>query len=135
MAGREDFVNSIIGEGARFSGEIELTGLLRIDGDFSGAVWNADRVLVGKTGRVKSSISSRVVVIGGAVMGDVVAKERITLLSTAIVIGTLKAPLLSIEEGVIFHGACDVIVENEEVGSPQKSTQFKVDWQTVSTEL
>ncbi len=134
MAGREDFVNSIIGEGARFSGEIDLTGLLRIDGDFSGAVWNADRVLVGKTGRVKSSISSRVVVVGGAVMGDIVAKERITLLSTAIVIGTLKTPLLSIEEGVIFHGSCDVVVANEELGHPQKSIQFKVDWKSTDEE-
>lgn len=135
MAGREDFVNSIIGEGARFNGEIELTGLLRIDGDFSGAVWNADRVLIGKTGRVKSSISSRVVVIGGAVMGDVVAKERITLLSTAIVIGTLTAPLLSIEEGVILHGACNVIALSDEIGNPQVSTQFAVDWQAESDEL
>jgi cytoskeletal protein CcmA (bactofilin family) len=131
MAEREDaFVNSIIGEGAKFTGDIELSGLIRIDGDFSGLIKKADRVLIGKTGRVKSSIKARVVVVGGAVMGDIIAEERLTILSTAMVVGNVKAPNLAIEEGVVFHGLCEVIVpeeskKNEEI-SPSRS--FTVEW-------
>jgi cytoskeletal protein CcmA (bactofilin family) len=132
MAGKEDgFVNSIVGEGARFIGDIELDGLLRIDGDYAGAIKKADRVLISKTGRAKSAIKARVVVIGGALIGDVVAKERLTILSTAIVIGNIKAPLISMEKGVIFHGLCEVAAKELEHENDylSKTKTFAVEWQ------
>ena len=42
------FVNSIVGEGTRFNGELDLNGLLRIDGDFTGTIKTTGKVLVGK---------------------------------------------------------------------------------------
>lgn len=100
MAGRDEFVNSIVGEGSTFSGSVELKGILRVDGDFSGSIVCSEKVLVSKTGRVKSLIRARVVVIGGAVHGDIVAEERVTILSTALVIGSVKTPQILVEEGV-----------------------------------
>lgn len=134
MSKREDgFVNSIVGEGASFTGSIELDGLIRIDGDYLGAIKRADRVLISKTGRVKSSIKARVVVVGGALVGDVIAEERLTILSSAIVIGNIKSPKISIEEGVIFHGLCEVTTKTtEEVEGLESS--FNIDWQEKSTE-
>lgn len=130
MATHEDvFVNSIIGEGARFFGDIELDGLVRIDGDFSGAIRKADRVLIGKTGRVKSSIRARVVVVGGAIAGDIFAEERVTVLSTAMVIGNIKTPALSIEEGVVLHGLCDVTEKKpEESKNIARNAPFAINW-------
>ncbi|NIZ46847.1 polymer-forming cytoskeletal protein [Entomospira nematocerorum] len=137
MAARDDFVNSIIGEGSTFSGTIELTGLLRIDGDFSGSIRRADKVLISRTGRIKSSVRSRIVVVGGAVHGDIIADERVTVLSTAIVLGSIKAPVLFVEEGALVHGLChisaDVLRQEQPVAKldseSRANTLFTVDWQ------
>jgi cytoskeletal protein CcmA (bactofilin family) len=142
MSGKDEFVNSIIGEGSSFSGSIELKGLLRVDGDFSGVIKRADKVLVSKTGRVKSSIRSRVVVIGGAVHGDIIADERVTVLSTALVIGSIQTPVLTVEEGVLLHGFCHVeqnVLQHEhpveEIAGPslQANSLFSVDWQKLGS--
>ena len=41
-------INSIIGFGTVFSGDLDLTGLLKIDGDFSGSVKAEGKVLIGE---------------------------------------------------------------------------------------
>lgn len=143
MTGKDEFVNSIIGEGSMFSGSIELQGLLRIDGDFSGNIKCTDKVLVSKTGRVKSSIRSRVVVIGGAVHGDIIAEERVIVLSTALVIGSIKSPLLAVEEGVLLHGFCHVdtnvlsgdLIPAITSGVKYSGNLFSVDWQKLGSKL
>ncbi|MGL4524848.1 MAG: bactofilin family protein [Spirochaetia bacterium] len=123
-------VNSVIGEGARFSGDLELEGLVRIDGDFLGTIRHADRVLVGKTGRVKSSIKARVVVVAGAIVGDIYASESLEILSTALVIGNVRAPLILVENGVILHGMCEVMPHSAENEEPDpESNSFSVNWQ------
>ncbi len=108
------FINSIVGEGAFFSGNISLGGLLRIDGDFTGNIDKADKVLVGKNGRAKCSIHSGTVVVGGVVKGDIYAREKVVILSTGMVLGNIKTPRILVEEGVILNGTCTVISREEE---------------------
>ena len=93
----DSFVNSIIGEGTTLRGEFNLNGLLRIDGVFYGKVKTNGKVLVGKNGVAECTIISGTVVIGGKVKGDILATERITLLSTGELIGNIKTPRLVIE--------------------------------------
>jgi cytoskeletal protein CcmA (bactofilin family) len=61
----EQYVNSLIGFGSRFKGDIEIDGLFRIDGDFSGSIKTEGKVLVGTHGRADCTVNARVVVIGG----------------------------------------------------------------------
>ena len=107
------FVNSIIGEGTTLKGEFELNGLLRIDGVFQGKVATNGKVLVGKNGIAECDIVAGTVVIGGKVKGEVIATERITLLSTGELIGTIITPRLVIEEGVVFDGTCEIIEDKD----------------------
>lgn len=97
-------VNSIIGFGTVFSGDLDLTGLLKIDGDFSGSVKAEGKVLIGHTGRAKCSIFAKTVVVGGIVKGDIYAEDRVVVLSTGMVIGNIRSPRLVMEEGVLFNG-------------------------------
>jgi cytoskeletal protein CcmA (bactofilin family) len=103
------FINSIIGEGTRIKGEFDLNGLLRIDGDFSGVIRTKGKVLVGKNGRAECTLSAGTVVIGGVFRGEIVSTEKVIILSTGLVIGTVTTPRLIIEEGVIFNGSCKVM--------------------------
>ncbi len=105
-------INSIIGYGTVFTGDLDLTGLLKIDGDFSGSVKAEGKVLIGHTGRAKCSIFAGTVVVGGIVKGDIYAEDRVVVLSTGMVIGNIRAPKLVMEEGVLFNGEL-TITQNE----------------------
>jgi len=102
------FINSIIGEGTRFKGEFDLNGLLRIDGDFSGVIRTKGKVLIGRNGRAECTLHAGTVVVGGVVKGEIFSTEKVIILSTGLVLGSITTPRLIIEEGVVFNGACKV---------------------------
>ncbi len=109
----EAFINSIVGPGTFFRGHVELRGLLRIDGDFSGSVRTDGRVIVGKSGRADCAIEAGTVVIGGLFRGEILAYEKVVLLSSCVVLGSIAAPRLIVEEGVLFSGRCRITGSNE----------------------
>lgn len=102
----ENLVNSIIGEGSEFKGEFKINGLLRIDGKFQGTIATSGKVLIGINGEALTDIEARVVVVGGTVKGNIMATERVTLLSSGKVTGNIITPSLIMEEGVAFAGKC-----------------------------
>jgi len=102
----DSFINSIVGEGTTFQGELQLNGLLRVDGDFSGTIRTTGKVLIGKSGRAECTIRANTVVIGGIVRGNVYATEKVIVLSTGMMIGNIHSPRLIAEEGVILNGNC-----------------------------
>jgi cytoskeletal protein CcmA (bactofilin family) len=102
------FINSIIGEGTRFKGELDLNGLLRIDGDFTGTIRTSGKILVGRNGRAECTLHAGMVVIGGVVRGEVFGTEKVIILSTGLMLGNITTPRLIVEEGVIFNGVCRV---------------------------
>ena len=125
------FINSIIGEGTRFSGELVLDGLLRIDGDFSGSIETSGKVLVGKSGRAECNIVAGTVVVGGVIRGNIFSSGKVVILSTGMVIGNIQAPRMVIEEGVLLHGNCQIVsaspdAPREKVLSPAGT--YSVEW-------
>lgn len=113
------FINSIVGEGTRFRGELDLNGLLRIDGDYSGTIRTPGKVLVGKNGRAECTIKAGTVVIGGVVKGNVFSSEKVIILSTGMIIGNVSSPRLIVEEGVVVNGNC--IITKTQKEQPIKS--------------
>lgn len=112
----EGYVNSLVGEGSHFRGHIEVSGLFRIDGDFSGSVKTSGRVLVGRNGRADCEIEAGTVVVAGVVRGTMYCSEKLILLSSAIVFGKAFAPRLIAEEGVLLDGEFSI---RPEYGQPQ----------------
>lgn len=107
------FINSIVGDGTKFVGDLELNGLLRIDGDFIGNIRTDGKVLIGKSGRAECTIIANTVVIGGVVKGDIVSKEKVVILSTGMLIGNVSTPRLISEDGVILNGVCMIANPDE----------------------
>jgi len=101
-------INSIIGEGSEFRGEFKVKNLLRIDGYFKGTILTEGKVLIGKTGKVESDVRAGIVVVGGELIGNILATKRVVLLSTSRVKGDIISPTLILEEGCIFEGRCTV---------------------------
>ncbi len=102
------FINSIVGEGTRFKGELDLNGVLRIDGDYVGVIKTPDKVLVGKNGRAECTIYAGTIVIGGVVKGNIYSTEKIIILTTGMVVGNITTPRLIVEEGVVLDGECRI---------------------------
>jgi len=119
------FINSIIGEGAHFNGDISLKGLFRIDGDFSGTIKEADKVLIGRNGRAQCSIHAGTVVVGGVVKGDIVSTEKVVILSTGMVIGNISTPRLMVEDGVVLNGRCKIIEFNQKNRDEQNAPRTR----------
>jgi cytoskeletal protein CcmA (bactofilin family) len=122
MAGVEStLVNSIVGAGTFFKGQIDVSGLLRIDGDLSGSVKTTGRVIIGRTGRVDCTVDAASVVVGGVFRGSIYASEKVIALETAIIIGNIFTPRLIAESGVYLDGSMHIrgVLEENDSESTQ----------------
>lgn len=110
-----DTVSAFIGKGVAFKGVISYSGTVRIDGTLDGEINTDGGLIVGAEAVITAKITAGVVVCEGTVTGDIHAGERITLLAPAVVQGSLKTPVLSVEEGVRMNGTLEMapIVQRE----------------------
>ena len=103
---QEGRINSILGKGCKFKGTIEVEGTLRIDAEFEGVVNCPDTLVVGKTGVVKAEINVKNAIVGGKVIGNINATNKIELQSGSHIEGDIHTHRLVIDEGVFFEGSC-----------------------------
>ena len=103
----DEKVVAFIGQGVEFKGVINYKGSVRIDGKLDGELNTDGTLLVGKEAIITAKISAGSVISKGQITGDIVAKEKVLLLSSAHMDGSLNTPQLSIEEGVIFNGVIE----------------------------
>ncbi len=133
--GASAFINTLVGQGSSFKGEVVVQGFFRVDGDFQGSITTEGRILISPSGRIKGTLTGRDIVVGGVVKGDLYATERITLLASALVVGNLYAPRILMERGVLVEGYCCATPRiREEGGHPlqsQKSFTLQIDRQAV----
>ena len=97
-----------IGDVQKFTGEVSFKSMLRIDGNFSGAVTSKDGTLIVSDGaRLTSSvIKVAVAKINGSVEGDIRTTKELVLGRTASVTGEVSSPALVVEEGACLNANC-----------------------------
>jgi cytoskeletal protein CcmA (bactofilin family) len=115
MAGssnKNDFlVNTIIGPNTSVTGDIVSGGFTRIDGSLRGDLTVHGRVIIGERARMKSNISGTSVTIGGVVFGNILASERIVILSSALIIGDIITRRIQADDGCMIHGRVAVCAD------------------------
>lgn len=82
---------------------------LRINGKFEGSLDTRGSLIIGSSAQVYADISGDNIIIGGRVKGKITAKERLTLLPTAIVEGDIYPAKLNVTEGAVFEGKCSML--------------------------
>lgn len=95
---------AFVGKGVEFKGIISYSGTVRIDGYLDGEIHTEGILLVGEDAVIQAKITAGTVVCKGKITGDIVAKERVKLRAPAVVSGSVKTPVLSMEDGVLFNG-------------------------------
>ena len=99
---------SIIAQGCKFDGSIEVRGTLRIEGEYKGTIGTPESLIIGKTGIVHATVTVKNAIIGGQLFGNIAAENKIELQSGSHVEGDIKTKRLVIDEGVFFEGNCSM---------------------------
>jgi cytoskeletal protein CcmA (bactofilin family) len=99
---------SVIAADVEITGTIRSTGSVRVDGKLDGELHCTGDATIGKSATVKGNLTVNSASIEGTINGNVTAKDRIEMKSSARVTGDIKAKRLSVEDGVTFVGRSEV---------------------------
>lgn len=104
----ETTTQSLIAADVQITGTIKSNGSVRIDGKLEGDLVCASDAIIGKSAIIKGNLSVNTVVIEGTINGNITAKDKIDMKSTAKVNGDIAAKRLAVEDGVTFIGKSEV---------------------------
>jgi cytoskeletal protein CcmA (bactofilin family) len=130
-------VDSVIGEKAKFKGELITEGAVSVSGQFEGKLVSDGEIIIGRGSRITGDIEGVNVVVSGKVNGNIVAAQNLEITKTGRVDGDLVGGKITIEEGSSYHGRVsvnasgdeeEIVVEDEPAASESKrninQTQF-----------
>ena len=103
-AAATDNALSVIAVGMVIIGDVECTGVVKIEGRIEGAIRRARQVLIGRQGSVKGDIEAREVVIGGRVDGTITGHDRVDIQGSASVHGDIHTKTIVVQEGGRING-------------------------------
>ena len=114
--------DAILGAGSKIIGKLDFQGAAEIGGEVEGEISTSGRLVISETAKVKARIQGSEIVVKGTVEGDLVASKKLVLLRPARVSGNISSAAISIEEGVLFEGSCQMIQ-----AQPESSKSSQVD--------
>ncbi|HKP48342.1 MAG TPA: polymer-forming cytoskeletal protein, partial [Pyrinomonadaceae bacterium] len=96
--------------GPELSGEISFREAVRVNGHIAGTVYSERGTLfVDDTARVDANIEVGIAVVNGTVNGDIVARQRVEIGSSAKIRGNIWTRSIAIKDGAHFEGVCNMI--------------------------
>ena len=101
-----DEINAFLGGDTEFEGKLSFRGAVRIDGNFKGEIFTEGTLIVGESAIIESTIHVSHIIISGEIRGNIIADKRIEIHAPGRVFGNIQAPIIIMEEGVIFEGNC-----------------------------
>ena len=122
-------VTSVLGEGVNWKGDLSGSGGIRIEGALEGNITLRGLLVVGETGRVTCDhLKAKVVIIAGAVRGDITA-EKVEIRSTGREWGDVVTAGFATEEGAFLRGQIRMEEKIDPVmaDSPESQPQVEED--------
>jgi cytoskeletal protein CcmA (bactofilin family) len=115
-----DDIIAFVGEEVAFKGTIRYQGTVRVDGRLEGEIYTDGNLIIGQKAVITAKIEAGTVTCQGRISGEILAKKRVKLLNPAVFDGTITTPLLSMDEGVMFNGSCNMSQKSERKGLGSK---------------
>ena len=101
-------ISSIIAEHNLVVGELHFSGGLHLDGQVQGEIVGQQdmksTLVVGKSGSVEGNVKVANLILGGSIVGDVEAENKVQLMQGAKVTGTVRYRWLEMAEGAEVNG-------------------------------
>lgn len=99
---------TFLSKGVDFKGVVNFDGTIRIDGRVEGEINTSGTLIIGEQAVVKGVISAGILITSGKVNATITATAKIQIQKPGILIGDIRTPGISIEDGAHFHGMCDM---------------------------
>lgn len=106
-----------IAKGSTITGDIVSDGDFRIEGTINGNVKTPGKVVLGRTGIIKGTLTSANADIEGKFSGKLILSDTLTLKSTAHVEGEVEVGKLAVEPGATFNATCAMKGAIKELGN------------------
>jgi len=98
-------LNGAVGAGLEVEGMLRGKGNFKVAGRVVGESDVEGALLLDERGSWRGKIVADVVVIAGAVEGDIIARKQLELQGTAVVKGNLESPIIAIDKGAEHEGS------------------------------
>ena len=102
----ETEIDTILADDIDFTGELAFGKPLMIKGKFSGQIKASGDLYIGDEAYVDARVEANVVSLKGKLKGNIYARSRVELFSTATVEGDITSPDIIMESGCRFNGMC-----------------------------
>ena len=100
-------ITALLGRGTSYSGKLTFEGRVRIDGQFEGEVFSPGTLVIGEGAEIRGTVDvGTLLVLGGEVWGEVMARKLVEVHAAAIVHANIETPQVFIDRGAVFDGRC-----------------------------
>ena len=99
-------LSAYIDEASEIEGKYTFSGTVMLNGKFTGEIHSDGTLIIGDKGVLNATVRAGIVLVSGEITGNILATERVELRGTARVFGDVEAPVIVVEEGVLFEGHC-----------------------------
>jgi cytoskeletal protein CcmA (bactofilin family) len=107
--GKESKTTSFLSESCELKGNLHTKGGIRIDGKISGTLHCESVIYIGETGKIEAEISTKSMVSGGTIIGNITAEDTVRINAPGSVKGDIRTCNLGIEKNVFFDGRCQLL--------------------------
>ena len=115
-----------IGASLVITGELTSREDMTVHGQIKGQIsMESGGLVIGPSANVEADVHVARIVIHGTFAGDIAAAERVELMPTATVTGTLLAPAVLLHDGALFNGAIE-IDRKAKAGAPRAAAPVPV---------
>ncbi|MFH1407274.1 MAG: polymer-forming cytoskeletal protein [Candidatus Omnitrophota bacterium] len=125
---KEAFEEKILDVDAAMTGSLIFKDpvKLKINGRFDGNLDMKGTLTIGEGAKVNAKIVSDEVIVSGYLEGEVIAKRKLSLTSTARLVGKIRTPKLVVEDGAILQGE-SLMSEEQTLGIDDLARYLEVD--------
>ena len=114
-------ITGFLDRGTTVTGELQFSGMMRIDGNFHGSISTDDVLTIGEHANVHADIRAGQVEIHGRVTGNVEAVRRIEIHATGRVSADIRTPVLVVEDGAALDGRSHMGDDSEETEAEESA--------------
>ncbi len=103
---------TIIGSNVHLTGTLRDMGDVAVHGNVEGEIISERAIIIGETAEIKGPVTGQVITLGGIVRGSIEASQKLEILPTGKLFGSITTKELIIRSGAIFIGKSTMPVED-----------------------
>jgi len=97
-------IETIIGPSVKVEGNFKGEGDLIVEGILIGNLETNNNLKIGQNAVIQAEVKANNAFVSGKVKGNIIVKGKIEIAGTAVILGDIKAQIISIESGALLQG-------------------------------